>query len=206
MSEPIELVAGLGNPDPEYLMTRHNAGFWFVDALARAHGASFKSEKKLHGHTADVWIGSRRLRLLKPMTYMNNSGRSVAAALNFYKIPVERLLVVYDEIDLPPGRAKLKHGGGHAGHNGVRSIIEHAGAGFWRIRIGVGHPGHGRREAVTGHVLKRAGHDEDAILGAIGAGLETLPIMLEQSPERAQTYLHSYKPETEAAAGGDDAG
>lgn len=205
MSEPIELVAGLGNPDPEYLMTRHNAGFWFVDALARAQGASFKSEKKLHGHTADVWFGSHRLRLLKPMTYMNNSGRSVAAALNFYKIPVERLLVVYDEIDLPPGRAKLKHGGGHAGHNGVRSIIEHVGASFWRIRIGVGHPGRGRREAVTGHVLKRAGDDEDAILGAVGAGLEALPIMLEQSPERARTHLHSYKPESEAAADGDDA-
>lgn len=205
MSEPIELVAGLGNPDPEYLLTRHNAGFWFVDALAAEHGAAFRTEKKLHGLTADVHIGPHRLRLLKPMTYMNRSGSSVAAALSYYRIPVERLLVVYDEIDLPPGRVKLKRGGGHAGHKGVGSIIEHVGADFWRIRIGVGHPGRGRREAVVGHVLKRAsGEEEDAILETIRAAIDTLPVLLDESAERARTRLHSFKPAAEAEDEDDD--
>ncbi len=207
MSEPIELIAGLGNPDPEYLMTRHNAGFWFVDALARAHGESFRTEKKLHGQTADVRIGAHRVRLLKPMTYMNRSGRSVAAALSFYKIPVEHLLVVYDEIDLPPGRAKLKRGGGFAGHKGAGDIVAHVGSDFWRMRIGVGRPGHGDREAVLGHVLKRAtGADEDLILETIRAGIDTLPVLLEQGGQRAQTHLHSFKPEAEREAAGDEDG
>lgn len=205
MGEPIELIAGLGNPDPEYLMTRHNAGFWFVDALAAAESAAFKADKKVHGHTTEVRIGSCRVRLLKPMTYMNRSGRAVAATLHYYKIPVERLLVVYDELDLPAGRAQLKRpGGGHAGHNGVRDVIEHVGPDFWRIRVGVGRPGFGDRRAVLGHVLKRAGADEDLILETIRAGLDTLPILLEHGAQRAQTHLHSFKPA--AVVDGDDAG
>lgn len=205
MSQPIELIAGLGNPDPEHLMTRHNAGFWFVDALAQSLGETFKANKKLQGLEADVRLDGHRLRLLKPMTYMNNSGRAVAAAMSYYKIPADRLLVVYDEIDLPPGRAKLRRGGGHAGHKGVRSIIEHAGADFWRMRIGVGHPGPGQRDAVVGHVLKRISNDDaDAILETIRAGLETLPILLEHGGERAQTHLHSFKPAAESAR--DDSG
>ncbi|HEX5419478.1 MAG TPA: aminoacyl-tRNA hydrolase [Gammaproteobacteria bacterium] len=192
MPQPLDLIVGLGNPGPEYLLTRHNAGFWFVDALADRQGARFKRDKKLLGETAEVGISGQRLRLLKPQTYMNDSGRSVAAALAYYKIAVEHLLVVYDEIDLPPGRAKLKLGGGHAGHNGIRSIVEHVGTNFWRLRLGVGHPGPGRKQEVIGHVLNRAPADEEKlILETIGDALEIVPVFLEQGAERATHRLHS---------------
>jgi PTH1 family peptidyl-tRNA hydrolase len=139
-------------------------------------------------------IAGHRLRLLKPQTYMNDSGRSVAAALAYYKIAVEHMLVVYDEIDLPPGRAKLKLGGGHAGHNGIRNIAEHVGKDFWRLRLGVGHPGPGRKQEVIGHVLNRASVDEEKlILETIGDALEIVPIFLEQGAERATHRLHSRK-------------
>jgi PTH1 family peptidyl-tRNA hydrolase len=198
MGQPIDLIAGLGNPDPEYQVTRHNVGFWFADALASAHAASFSFEKKLEGAMTEVRVGGQRIRLLKPMTYMNESGRSISRALAYYKIPPERLLVVYDEIDLPPGRVKLKRGGGHAGHNGLRSVIEHIGADFWRIRIGVGHPG--SRGRVVGHVLKRAStEEEDLILEGLGNALDALPLLLERGPQIAQNRLHSQKP-----ADGDD--
>src|SRR3970040_1864572 len=169
MSQAIDLIAGLGNPDPEYLMTRHNAGFWFVDALAAQHGVRFSADKKVEGQTAAGAIKGQRVRLLKPMTSMNRSGRSVAKALAYYKIPLEHALVVYDEIDLPPGRVQLKFGGGHAGHNGMRSVGEHVGAEVWRLRIGVGHPGPGRKDEVIGHVLRRAASREpEVILKAVG--------------------------------------
>lgn len=190
MGQPIELIAGLGNPDPEYLATRHNAGFWFVDLLAREHGAAFSSQKKLEAEAAEVTLAGHRVRLLKPMTYMNESGRALAKATNFYKIPTSRVLVVYDELDLPPGRARLKFGGGHAGHNGMRSIISHVGPEFWRIRIGVGHPGD--RSKVTGHVLRRAPEAEEAlILDSIHDAIAVLPVLIEQGGERAMTKLHT---------------
>ncbi|HEU4620297.1 MAG TPA: aminoacyl-tRNA hydrolase [Gammaproteobacteria bacterium] len=195
MQQRLDLIVGLGNPDPEYLLTRHNAGFWFVDALARSQGARFSREKKLLGETAEVEIAGTRVRLLKPQTYMNLSGQSVAAALAYYKIPPEHLLVAYDEIDLPAGRVRLKLGGGHAGHNGVRNVIEHVGPDFWRIRIGVGHPGRGRKEKVIGHVLNRASADEEQlILEGIGQALEILPVLIEQGGQRAQNRLHTLKP------------
>lgn len=198
--QPIDLIAGLGNPDPEYLTTRHNAGFWFVDALASAHGAHFSMQKKLEAQMSEIRLGNQRIRLLKPMTYMNESGRAVAKALGYYKIPVERLLVVYDEIDLPPGRVKLKHGGGHAGHNGMRSVIQHAGPDFWRLRIGVGHPG--IRDRVVGHVLERAPADEEAlILEGLRNALDALPVLIEQGAQIAQNRLHSHRP-----ANGDEPG
>src|SRR3970040_1140032 len=134
MSQAIDLIAGLGNPDPEYLMTRHNAGVWFVDALAAQHGARFSADKKVEGQTAEVAIEGQRGRLLKPMTSMNRSGRSVAKALAYYKIPLEHVLVVYDELDLPPGRVQLKFGGGHAGHNGMRSVVADGGDEVSRVR------------------------------------------------------------------------
>ena len=190
MGQPIELIAGLGNPDPEYLTTRHNAGFWFVDALASAHGAAFSNDRKFEADSSEIRIGQERIRLLKPMTFMNNSGRAISKALSYYKIPVDRLLVVYDELDLPPGRAKLKFGGGHAGHNGMRSIIEHVGPEFWRIRIGVGHPG--QKDRVINHVLRRAPADEEQrIQDSIRHALDTLPVLVEQGAERAKTFLHS---------------
>jgi PTH1 family peptidyl-tRNA hydrolase len=196
MQQRLDLIVGLGNPGPEYLLTRHNAGFWFIDALADRHGARFSRDKKLLGESAEVTIAGTRVRLLKPQTFMNLSGQSVAAALAYYKISPEHLLVVYDEIDLPAGRVRLKFDGGHAGHNGIRNIIEHVGAGFWRVRLGVGHPGRGQKNQVVGHVLNRAPADEEKlILEGVGAALDIVPVIIEQGAQRAQNRLHSAKPE-----------
>lgn len=190
MGQRIELIVGLGNPDPEYLTTRHNAGFWLVDLLAAEHDTRFSGDRKLEGERAEVVVAGQRIRLLKPMTYMNESGRSVAKAVNYFKIPLENMLVVYDEIDLPAGRAQLKFDGGHAGHNGIRNVIEHVGAAFWRIRLGVGHPG--RRERVVSHVLRRASEDEEAlILGSVRKAVDVLPTLIEQGTERAKNLLHA---------------
>jgi PTH1 family peptidyl-tRNA hydrolase len=195
MQQQLDLIVGLGNPGREHQLTRHNAGFWFVDLLARADGAQFRQDKKLLGETAEVSIAGRRVRLLKPMTYMNLSGQSVGAAIRYYKIEPEHVLVVYDEIDLPAGRAKLKLGGGHAGHNGVRSVAEHIGAQFWRLRMGVGRPAPGRRDEVVDHVLRRASADEEQlILDTVTDAIEILPVFIELGAERAKTQLHSRKP------------
>jgi PTH1 family peptidyl-tRNA hydrolase len=190
MGQPIDLIAGLGNPDPQYLVTRHNAGFWFVDALAEAYGESFSANRKLESDTAEIVLAGRRIRLIKPTTYMNESGRAVAKAVAYFRIPSENVLVAYDEIDFPPGRIRLKFDGGHAGHNGMRSIIAHLGPGFWRLRIGVGHPG--ERSKVSGHVLRRApAAEEDLILATIREGIDALPVLIEQGGERAMNTLHS---------------
>jgi PTH1 family peptidyl-tRNA hydrolase len=194
MGQRIDLIAGLGNPDPQYATTRHNAGFWFVDALAHGLGASFTGNKKLFGDTAEVTLAGQRLKLLKPMTYMNESGRSLAAATHYFKIEPEHVLVVYDELDLPPGRVKLKFDGGHAGHNGMRSVIEHIGSKFWRMRLGVGHPGHGTRGRVVNHVLKRASAEEaELLLEGLADALAALAVLLEEGAERAQNTLHTRK-------------
>ena len=197
MGTPLDLIVGLGNPGAEYQVTRHNAGFWFVDLLAREHGGAFSADRKLSGESTEVRIAGQRIRLLKPMTYMNLSGQSVSAAVHYYKIPVERVLVAYDELDLPTGRAQLKFGGGSAGHNGVASVIEHLGADFWRLRFGVGHPreqGRSGRDEVVDHVLKRAGRDEEeAILDSVAAAVAAVPVMLELGAERAKNQLHSRK-------------
>ncbi len=192
--QPLDLIVGLGNPGPKYQLTRHNAGFWFADLLARAHGSSYSTDKKLQGETAEISIAGHRIRVLKPLTYMNLSGQAVGAALRYYKLEPANMLVVYDELDLPPGRAKLKFDGGHAGHNGIRSIIEHVGTAFWRLRIGVGHPGAGRREDVVNHVLKRAAsEEEELIIGAVADAVELIPVFLEEGAERATHRLHSRK-------------
>ena len=190
MTQNIALVVGLGNPGNEYARTRHNAGFWFVDALAAEYGGHFAAHKKLHGELAEIGIGTARLRLLKPTTFMNLSGQSAAAVLAYYKLPAEQMLVIYDEIDFPPGKVRLKFGGGHAGHNGIRSIIAHVGAGFWRMRIGVGHPG--ERSEVVNHVLRRASQsDEAAIKANIARGIEIMPTLVSEGPEKAQLQLHT---------------
>jgi peptidyl-tRNA hydrolase, PTH1 family len=202
MQQQLDLIVGLGNPGPEYQLTRHNAGFWFADLLARNEGAKFRHDKKLVGETAEVSISGRRVRLLKPMTFMNLSGRSVGAAVNYYKLEPEHVLVVYDEIDLPAGRAKLKFDGGHAGHNGVRSVVERIGTAFWRLRIGVGHPGPGRKEEVVSHVLRRAAEDEEQlIVDAVSDAIGILPVFIEHGAERAKTRLHSRKPSAPDAGG-----
>ena len=190
MGQPIDLIAGLGNPEPQYLTTRHNAGFWFVDALARELGAKFSASRKIDSDSAEITLAGRRIRLIKPTTYMNESGRALSKALSYFKIPSENVLVAYDEIDFPPGRIRLKFGGGHAGHNGIRSIISHIGPAFWRLRIGVGHPG--EQSMVSGHVLRRApAQEEDLILATIREGIDILPTLIEQGSEHAMNKLHT---------------
>ena len=194
MGTPIDLIVGLGNPGAEYAATRHNAGFWFVDLLAREHGGAFSRERKLHGEAAEIAIGGRRIRLLKPTTYMNLSGQSVGAAVNYYKIPTENALVAYDELDLPPGRMQLKFDGSSAGHKGINSIIEHVGPKFWRLRFGVGHPGN--KDEVMDYVLRRAPREEeDQIIRCVGEAVEIFPKLLQDGPEKAMNALHRKKDE-----------
>jgi PTH1 family peptidyl-tRNA hydrolase len=177
-------------------------GFWFVDLLAKEHRAAFSRERKLHGEAAEITIGSQRIRLLKPTTYMNLSGQSVGAAVNYYKIPTENVLVAYDELDLPAGRMQLRFEGSSAGHKGITSVIEHIGTKFWRLRFGIGHPrdsenaGGGRKDVID-HVLKRAaGAEEDLLLDNLRLAVDTLPVLLEHGAERAKNVLHTRKPET----------
>ena len=203
MGTQIDLIVGLGNPGAEYEATRHNAGFWFVDLLAKEHGGRFSSQKRLSGETAEINVAGRRIRLLKPMTYMNLSGQSVGATVNYYKIPIEHVLVAYDELDLPPGRAQLRFDGSGAGHNGIGSVIEHIGPKFWRLRFGVGHPRHaqqaaGGRTNVIDHVLKRASEAEQTTLrDKLREAAELLPMLLEHGAERVKNRLHTRKPESE---------
>lgn len=187
----LRLLVGLGNPGAEYLRTRHNAGFWFVDALARAEGARFGHEAKLHGETAKIRIGGQSLWLLKPSTYVNKSGISVASALRYWKIEPADMLVAHDELDLPPGVARLKFDGGHGGQNGLRDIFAHLGHGrFHRLRLGIGHPGH--KDRVSSWVLGRpSAADEDAILDAIAASLDVLPLAVAGEFNEAMKKLHT---------------
>ncbi len=170
------LVAGLGNPGPEYARNRHNIGFMAIDAIAlKQDCGAFTS--KFHGQLAQTRIGARRVLLLKPMTYVNNSGRSVAAAARFFHIPLDRVFVIHDELDLAAGKVRLKRGGGSAGHNGVKSIDAHLGADYWRLRIGIGHPGDRRR--VVGHVLDDFSTEDTVWLDPLLAALaEHLPLLI----------------------------
>jgi PTH1 family peptidyl-tRNA hydrolase len=201
MGTQIDLIVGLGNPGAEYAATRHNAGFWFADLLADEHDGSFSRNRKLQGEIGEIKIGAHRIRLLKPTTFMNLSGQSVSAAVSYYKIPIEHVLVAYDELDLPAGRAQLKFDGGTAGHNGVGSIVEHLGSKFWRLRFGVGHPRDRERSAsgraqVVDHVLKRASQTEEtAIRDSLREAAAILPVLLEQGAERAKNRLHTRKEE-----------
>lgn len=188
--QEIRLVVGLGNPGADYVSTRHNAGFWFVDELARRFGGQFKPEKKFHGDMARIDIAGQDVRLLKPMTYMNRSGLAIRAAADFLKIPVQAVLVAHDEIDLPPGTMRLKQGGGHGGHNGLRDTHAHMGADYLRLRIGVGHPGNASE--VVNYVLKRPSKDEEAIiLRAIDDAADSFELLLKEGLQKAQTQLHS---------------
>jgi PTH1 family peptidyl-tRNA hydrolase len=187
---PLSIIVGLGNPGPEHQLTRHNAGFWFVDALARAQGAQFRSHSRYHGEVCRVTLDGRELVLLKPHTYMNRSGLAVRALLDYVKVPVGELMVVHDELDLPPGTARFKLGGGHGGHNGLRDTITHCGADFWRLRLGIGHPGD--RSQVIDYVLQRASRaDEDAIISSIGTSLDALSIFVSDGAEKAMNALHT---------------
>jgi len=187
---PIRVVVGLGNPGPEHLNTRHNAGFWFVDLLAKRHGGEFRDYRKYSGETTRVTIAGHDLILLKPTTYMNRSGLSVRQVSDFFKVAPEDILVAHDELDIPVGTLRLKAGGGHGGHNGLRDTIAHIGENFWRLRLGIGHPGN--KAEVIDYVLTRAPRaEEELILEAVNTAADCMPLLLEQGAERAMTKLHS---------------
>jgi len=186
----LSVIAGLGNPEEKYERTLHNAGFWFVDALARKFGGSFRYEKKFDADCCKVRINGEDIWLVKPQSYMNLSGGPVRAAMDYYRLNPAGLLVVHDEIDLPPGTVRLKKGGGHGGHNGIRDVIKHCGADFMRLRLGVGHPG--AKDRVTGHVLKRASSDvEAAVEQNIDAAIAVLPLLLDDGLNAAMKELHT---------------
>lgn len=190
----IQLIVGLGNPGPEYEQTRHNAGALFVERLAEQHHVRLAAERKYFGLTGKLHWQGQDIRLLIPTTFMNRSGQSVAALANFFRIPPEAILVAHDELDMPPGVAKLKLGGGHGGHNGLRDIIARLGnqKNFYRLRLGIGHPGHS--SLVTGHVLGQAPKaEQDKLDTSIDAALEVLPDILQDDWTAAMQRLHSQK-------------
>ncbi len=189
----LRLIAGLGNPGADYAATRHNVGFWFVDALAAEHGERFGMESRLLGETARARVAGEDVRLLRPSTFMNRSGQSVAAALRYWKIEPAQCLVVHDDLDLPAGTARLKFDGGHGGQNGLRDIVAHLGHGaFHRLRLGIGHPGH--KDRVTGWVLGRPGKDDEAAMRtAIDDALAVLPLAVAGDFNGAMKLLHTVK-------------
>ena len=197
--ERIQIVAGLGNPGKRYEDTRHNAGFWFVDLLARRYGAVFKEERRFQGELARIDVEGRELRLLKPATFMNRSGAAIRSLCAYLKVPPEAVMVAHDDLDLPMGVARLKRGGGAGGHNGLRDVIAHLGREFFRLRIGVGHPGH--HNEVIDYVLTRPGREEEqSIRAAIEEAADVMPILLGEGEQRAMTRLHT------RSAGGENGG
>jgi PTH1 family peptidyl-tRNA hydrolase len=187
----LKVIVGLGNPGAKYTETRHNAGFWFVEAVARKYGAVFRPEKKFHGEVAKISLQGNDIWLLKPETFMNRSGLAVKSLLSFYQFSAEHLLVAHDEIDLPPGTTKLKTGGGHGGHNGLRDIISQLGSkDFHRLRIGVGHPG--SKDLVVDYVLHAASRDERSLIDAdIDKAVSVMPSLAAGTFEQAMQILHS---------------
>jgi len=186
----LRLIVGLGNPGPEHARTRHNAGSWFADALAQARGGRFGLDAKLFGETCKVEVDGRPVWLLKPATFMNLSGKSVCAALRYFRIEPEQALLAHDELDLPPGTVRLKRGGGAGGHNGLKDTITHLGEDFWRLRLGIGRPAH--RDEVIGYVLKRAGAaDEERILECVGVAADEFPRLLAEGAGKVMNRLHA---------------
>ncbi|ABM19443.1 MULTISPECIES: aminoacyl-tRNA hydrolase [Marinobacter] len=194
MAQDIVMVVGLGNPGSDYENTRHNAGALFVEALAREAGQTLRPEKKYHGLYARIQWQGLDLHLLNPSTFMNRSGTAIKALADFFKISPEQILVAHDELDLPPGTAKLKKGGGHGGHNGLRDTIAHLGTNdFQRLRLGIGHPGDSRK--VTGFVLGRLGKQETEQLTAVfDEVMRVLPDAASGKLAAAMNRLHSFKP------------
>ena len=191
----ISLIVGLGNPGPEYQHTRHNAGAWLVESLAKTHNCTLKFENKFHGFTGRITIGGHDIRLLIPTTFMNKSGQAVAAMANFYRVSLSGLLVAFDELDLPPGVVKFKTGGSSS-QNGIRDIVSSLAnqRDFMRLRIGIGHPGDKNR--VTGHVLGKAPQKEQQqIEDAIDEATRCLEILVKDDLKKAMNRLHSFKAE-----------
>lgn len=190
----IKLFVGLGNPGPEYEATRHNAGFWWIDAVARELKLGLSMDKSYHGLVARTTLKGQTVWLLEPQTWMNESGKSVAALARFFKIQPEEILVAHDELDIVPGQVKLKFGGSHAGHNGLRDIHARLGTDdYWRLRIGVGHPG--VKAEVVNWVLKKPSPDHrTAIEDCIARSIKALPELLAGEMEKATMLIHTSKP------------
>jgi len=196
VSNNIRLLVGLANPGPEYARTRHNAGAWVVEELARVHNINLRDDAKYFGRTGRITTDGHDLRLLIPTTFMNLSGKSVAALAKFFQILPEEILVAHDELDLPPGVAKFKKGGGHGGHNGLRDIISKMGNNkeFYRLRVGIGHPGD--KSKVTGFVLGKApAKEQENIDAAVDEAVRCMDMLLKDGLNKAQNRLHSFKAE-----------
>ena len=190
MKNELKVIAGLGNPEAKHERTLHNAGFWFVDAAARRYGGEFRYDKKFDAELCKTRVCGEDVWLVKPQSYMNLSGGPVRAVLDYYRIGVDDLLVAHDEIDLPPGTVRLKVGGGHGGHNGIRDVIRHCGPNFVRLRLGVGHPG--EKDKVTGYVLKKASADvERAIEHNIDDAVRALEVWVDENLNAAMKELHT---------------
>ncbi|MBS9443414.1 aminoacyl-tRNA hydrolase [Photorhabdus heterorhabditis] len=190
----IKLIVGLANPGAEYAQTRHNAGAWYVDLLAQSHNQSMKEESKFFGYTARINMCGHDIRLLVPTTFMNLSGKSVAALASFYRIQPDEILVAHDELDLPPGVAKMKLGGSHGGHNGLKDIQNKFGnnPNFYRLRIGIGHPGD--KNKVVGFVLGKPPTSEQKLIDdAIDEALLCTDILIKQDMDKAINRLHGFK-------------
>lgn len=187
----IKLIVGLGNPGPEYANTRHNAGAWFVQQIAEQYHGALVPDAKFFGYSTRIRIDGQEIHLLVPTTFMNRSGQSISAIAQYFKILPEAILVAHDELDLPPGTIRLKFDGGHGGHNGLRDILSALGtANFYRLRIGIGHPGH--KDAVTDYVLHQPSkQDNELIDTAIDDGLQVLPLIVAGQFEKAMQQLHS---------------
>jgi PTH1 family peptidyl-tRNA hydrolase len=186
----ISVIVGLGNPGEKYAATRHNVGYWLLEQIAATAGTPLKAEKKVLGDVAQASVAYTNIRLLRPATYMNESGRSVRAMLDFYKVDPAQLLVIHDELDLPPGTIRLKTGGGHGGHNGLRDIISQCGKDFMRLRIGIGHPG--ERSQVSGFVLKApSAKERELIDNALPDAESAVEMLLKDGMEKAMHFLHT---------------
>ena len=193
MSE-IKLIVGLGNPGDKYTDTRHNAGEWLIERLARRFNVSLNPESKFFGKTARTLVNGKEVRLLVPTTFMNLSGKAVGALASFYRIKPEEILVIHDELDLPPGIAKLKQGGGHGGHNGLKDIVAQLGNNnnFYRLRIGIGHPGH--RDLVAGYVLNKPSlADRDTLEKVLDEATDCVEMIFKDGMVKATNRLNSFK-------------
>lgn len=189
MHSEIALIVGLGNPGAEYAQTRHNAGFWLVDRWAARNRIELRAQAKFFGQVGRVSEARHACWLLKPSTFMNRSGQAVQALADYYQIPIEQILVVHDELDLPPGSARLKQGGGHGGHNGLRDIFAQFGSEFLRLRLGIGHPG--AKELVTPYVLAKPPEpDRHAIEAAIDVALDAMPLVLSGEIAKAMNVIN----------------
>ena len=189
----ISLIVGLGNPGSEYAQTRHNAGSWFVERLAEQYGIQLKTDSKYKGISGRGNIEGQDVRLLLPTTFMNRSGQSVVPFAKFYQIAPEAMLIAHDELDMNPGVIRLKTGGGHGGHNGLRDIVPHTGPNFHRLRIGIGHPG--SKEQVSGHVLNKAPNSEQSLMDdAIHHALGRIKLLVNGEIQQAMNQINAYKP------------